>query len=159
MSPYTAPNSSIDIDKKISSAQTKSESLFKRELTWQEKVDNLLDRMNELNGLLISLHTILLNLTIEIDRDFNGFKESAIATDAIQTINTITAKLLRKVRLSDLYPGVKTTYLLIKQENNYLRELLSDRSTSIDLESDKKLAEIMERTIKAIEKNKSLRSK
>ena len=146
------------IDKKINTAQEKSELLFKQKSTWQEKVDSLLDRMNELNGLLMPLHTVLLNLTIEIERDFIGFKQSKIAPDSLKKINLITAKLLSLVRKSDLYPGVKTTYYLIKQENNYLRELLADRTTSNELEEDSEMLEIMKDTIKAIDKNKSIKS-
>lgn len=156
---FTANQASVSIDKKINTAQLKSELLFKRKLTLQEKVDNLLDRMNELNGLLMPLHTLLLHLTFEIERDFNGFKKSIIAYDSLKKINLTTAKTLALVRKSDLFPGVKTTFYLIKQENNYLRELLQDRTTGIELENDPEMLAIMNDTVKAIEKNKSMKRK
>lgn len=145
-----------NIDKKLITAQEKSKLLLKRKTTWQEKVDSLLDRMNELNGFLMPLHTILLNLTIEIERDFNGFKQSEIAPNAVKDITHLTAKLLSLVRKSDLYPGVKTTYYLIKQENNYLRELLANSITSNELSEDTEMAQLLNDTIKAIAKNKTL---
>lgn len=150
-------NVALSIDKKINTAQEKSEFLSKQKITWQEKIDNLLDRMNKLNGLLMPLHTILLNLTIEIEKDFLGFKESKIAFDSIKKINLITSKLLSIVRKSDLYPGVKTTYYLIKQENNYLKELLADRATSKELDTDNEMQQIMNDTIKVIDSKKSMK--
>jgi hypothetical protein len=154
-------NIACSIDKKINTAQEKSELLYKQnkqKTTWQQKVDSLLDRMNELNGLLMPLHIVLLNLTIDIERDFIGFKQSQLAPSSLKKINQITAKLLALVRKSDLYPGVKTTYYLIKQENNYLRELLADRATSKELAEDAEMTEIMKETIRVIAKNKSLKN-
>lgn len=156
---FTAHTTSVSIDKKIYTAQEKSELLFKRKPTWEEQINNLLDRMNELNGLLMPLHTILLQLTIEIERDFEGFKKSEIASDSLKKLNLATAKILRLVRKSDLYPGVKTTYYLIKEENNYLRELLEDRNTGIELEGDAEMLTIMKDTVKAINKNKFMKHK
>ena len=155
---FTANQASVSIDKKINTAQLKSELLFKRKLTLQKKVDNLLDRMNELNGLLMPLYTLLLHLTFEIERDFNGFKKLIIAYDSLKKINLTTAKTLALVRKSDLFPGVKTTFYLIKQENNYLRELLQD-TIGIELENDPEMLAIMNDTVKAIEKNKSMKRK
>lgn len=146
------------IDKKLISAQEKSNILLKRKTTWQQDVDSLLDRMNELNGLLMQLHAILLNLTIEIERDFNDFKKSQVAPDAIKNITLLAAKLLAVVRKSDLYPGVKTTYYLIKQENNYLRELWADSVTSNELNEDAEMTQILNDTVKAITSNKSLKA-
>ena len=146
MSSITA--GSLSIDKKISTAEIKSIQITSQKLTWQETVDNLLDRMNELNGLLIQMHTVLLSLTIDIEKDFAGFKQSEIASDSLKNINKVTAKVLVLVRKSDLFPGVKSTYYEIKKENNYLRELLADRNTGAELEKDGKIQTIMNETLR-----------
>jgi hypothetical protein len=140
------------IDLKISTSQEKAEVLLRKDnQSWQKQVDDLLDRMNELNNFMTSLHSILLGLTFEIDREYADFKKSEYAPKGITAINLITAKMLRLVRKSDLYPGVKSNYFLLKQENNYLRELLADVKTSKELENDEEMKKIVKDTVKILE--------
>ena len=137
------------IDLKIESAYKSSKALYKKEQTWQEKVDSLLDRMNELNTMLTSFHTLLLKLTFEIERDMDSFKESKNAPSNIKKILEISVKLLNSVKKSDLYPGVKTNYYTLKQELSYLNELAHDRLISINLDKDEEMQSIIEATINA----------
>jgi hypothetical protein len=137
------------IDIKIDSAYRKSESLYKAKTTWQQDIDTLLDRMNELNRLMTDLHTLLLNITFEIERDMKGFKESKMAPRSIKKIVSNSVKILNRVQRSVLYPGVKTTYYTLHQEISYLNELVVDRSVGISLDTDAEMAEIIKGTIKA----------
>ncbi|MBS1634598.1 MAG: hypothetical protein JST26_01660 [Bacteroidetes bacterium] len=138
----------ITIDSKILKAKEQSEFLFKQKATWQEQVDDLLDRMNELNRLLTHLHSILLNLSFELERDFSNFKQSHIAPEGIKSITVVTSKILRLVRKSDLYPGVKSTYSSIKQENDLLKELLHDRQIGLELDLDAEMQKIISDSLK-----------
>jgi hypothetical protein len=139
----------ITIDLKLDSAKKQSEFLFKQKLSWQEEVDTLLDRMNDLNGFLSDMQKMLISLNFELERDFKAFKDSEKAPDLLKNITTLVAKMLRMVRSSDLYPGVKTTFGILKEENNYLREMLSDRNISIELEADPEMQKIITDTVKA----------
>lgn len=141
--------STATIDLKIETAYRESQVLYKKEQTWQEKVDKLLDRMNALNRMLTALHSLLLKLTFEIERDMDGFKQSKHAPANIKKLVTITAKLLNTVRQSDLYPGVKTTYHTLKEEVSYLNELLHDRQVSLELDEDDEMKSIIEATLSA----------
>ena len=140
--------SAITIGLKIDSARKQTELLHNKKNNWQEKVDSLLDRMNELNALLGQLHSVLLSLNFEIERDSKGFKKAKNAPEGLKALTTLTSKILILVRKSDLFPGVKTIYSTIKTEKNYLRELLHDRNISIELESDSEMQEIISKTIK-----------
>jgi hypothetical protein len=137
------------IDLKIKTAYKESEALYKKEATWQQKVDNLLDRMNALNKALISLHSVLLKLSFEIERDMEGFKKSRLAPSSIKKVVAISVKILNKIHRSDLYPGVKTTYYTLKQEISYLNELVNDRKVSLELEEDDEMKSIIESTLSA----------
>ncbi|MDI9340717.1 MAG: hypothetical protein QM534_09095 [Sediminibacterium sp.] len=140
------------IELKIDSAKKKSEKMYKSEYSWQEEVDDLLDRMNQLNKLLCDLHALLLTISFELERDAEGFKKSEKAPAGIKALTTIISKILISVRKSNLYPGVKTTYNTIKTENNYLKELLHDRNVSLDLEGDEEMQQIISETILAAKK-------
>lgn len=140
--------SSLTIDSKLNTAKRQSELLYKKKQTWQEKVDGLLDRMNSLNTVLTELHSILLGLNFEIERDFKGFKESQHAPEIIGETTNLVAKILILVRKSDLYPGVKTMFASLREETRYLRELVEDRNTSLDLEKDPDIDDIMDRFLK-----------
>ncbi len=137
------------IDLKIQTAYKESQVLYKREPTWQEKVDSLLDRMNALNRLLIGLHGVVLRLTFEIERDMDGFKNSKGAPKAIKKLVEDAMKMLAKVRATDLYPGVKTTYHTLRQEVSYLNELVHDRKVSLELDEDDEMKSIIETTLSA----------
>lgn len=137
------------IDLKIQTAYKESQVLYKQEPSWQEKVDKLLDRMNALNRLLIGLHGVVLRLTFEIERDMDGFKNSNTAPKAIKKLVEGGIKMLAKVRASDLYPGVKTTYHTLKQEISYLNELVHDRKVSLELDEDEEMKSIIESTLSA----------
>jgi len=137
------------IDLKLDSAKKQSESLYKQKLNWQEEVDSLLDRMNDLNGFLSDMQKMLISVNFELERDFKAFKESEKAPALLKSITTLVAKMLRTVRSSDLYPGVKTTFSILKEENNYLRELLSDRNIAIELDADPEMQNIITDTLKA----------
>lgn len=140
------------IELKINSAKKQSEILYKKELNWQDEIDNLLDSMNELNGLLGKVHSMLLNLSFELERDAKGFKKSKKAPEGLKIITTIVSKLLILVRKSQLYPGVKSTFSIIKAENNYLKELLNDRNIGIELDEDVEMKKIIADTLKAAKK-------
>lgn len=137
------------IDLKLCSAKKQSEVISKQPLTWQEEVDSLLDRMNALNGVLNSLNNIVLGINFELERDFEGFKESQNAPKLLGEITTIVSKIMRIVRKSDLYPGVKTVFATLREENRYLKELLNDRNLSIELESDPEMHDIMNAFLEA----------
>ncbi len=140
------------IEVKISTAQRRSEALVNDDMSWQEKVDDLLDRMNHLNKGLSRLQEILMNITFEIERDLSSFKESNIASEGITKITSITARFLSLVRKSDLFPGVKSTYYLLKHENAYLRELVADRKISLELDQDEEMMKIMKESSKLVTK-------
>ncbi len=140
------------IDLKIDSARKQSELLYKKKNNWQEEVDSLLDRMNELGALLSKIHTLLLSLNFEIERDSKNFKESKNAPEAIKALTTTISKILILVRKSNLYPGVKSIYSTIKIENSYLRELLHDRNVGIELDSDDDMKNIISQTLNAVKK-------
>jgi hypothetical protein len=140
--------STATIDLKLETAKKQSEVLYKYQPTWQEKVDNLLDRMNELNGHLNKIQSLLIGINFELERDFSGFKESEKAPKIILEITTIVSKILRVVRKSDLYPGVKTTFALLRDENRYLKELLEDSKISHELENDSEMHSIMDEFLK-----------
>ncbi|MCC6371547.1 MAG: hypothetical protein IT236_11130 [Bacteroidia bacterium] len=144
--------SAATIDLKIDSARKQTEAFYKLEYSWQEKIDSLLDRMNELNGLLGKLHTLLLKLNFELERDTEGFKASVKGPESVKALTTIISKILVLIRRSDLYPGVKTIYSTIKTENNYLKELLHDRNVSIELNTDAEMQKIISETIAASKK-------
>lgn len=137
------------IDLKLETAKKQSESLYNSTPTWQEKVDNFLDRINELNGHLTRLQTTIITLNFELERDFNGFKESDKAPKILKEVTTIISKILRMVRKSDLYPGVKTTFSMLREENQYLKEVLEDRNISLELQNDPEMHEIMNAFAKA----------
>ena len=139
------------IDLKLETARKQSDVLFKENLSWQEQVDNMLDRMNELNGMVSKLQSVLLNLNFELERDVKGFKESTKAPEVLHQITLTVSKALRLIRKSDLYPGVKTTFGLLREENRYLKELLQDRTISIELDNDAEMQEIIANTLKAVE--------
>ena len=140
--------SSLTIDSKLNTAKRQSELLYKKKQTWQEKVDDLLDRMNSLNAVLTELHSMLLGLNFEIERDFKGFKESQHAPEIIGETTNLVARILILVRKSDLYPGVKTMFASLREEIRYLRELAEDRNTSLDLEKDPEIDDIRDRFLK-----------
>ncbi len=141
--------SSSTIDLKLNIAKKQSEVLYKRNPSWQEKVDNLLDRMNILNGILTDLHSILLSVNFELERDFKGFRESEQAPKILLETTHFISKTLIIVRKSDLYPGIKTMFASLREENRYLRELLDDRNISIELEKDPESDNLMKAFIKA----------
>ncbi len=140
------------IDSKIETAFRQSQTFSKEEMSWQEKVDKLLDRMNALNRLLTGLHGVVLKLTFEIERDMDGFKKSKIAPEAIKKLVAGATRTLNKVYKSDLYPGVKTTYHTLKQEISYLNELVHDRKVSIELDEDDEMKSIIESTLNTIKR-------
>ncbi len=137
------------IDLKIETACKKSEALYKRKPTWQEEVDDLLDRMNALNKVLNTFHALLLKLTFDIERDMDGFKKSKHAPTNIKRLVAISVKILNLVQRSKLYPGVKTTYHTLKQEISYLNELVHDRQVSLELDEDDEMKSIIEATVSA----------
>ena len=137
------------IDKKIETAYKKSEEIYNKPFTWQEKVDELLDRMNALNKMLTTLQGVLLKITFEIERDMDGFKQSQMAPDAIRKLVSVSARILNIVHKSDLYPGVKTTYHALKQEVSYLNELAHSRKVSLQLDKDNDMENIIESTLRA----------
>ncbi|MFN8322269.1 MAG: hypothetical protein U0T74_06375 [Chitinophagales bacterium] len=137
------------IDLKIETAYKKSEALYRKKQIWQEEVDELLDRMNALNKVLTIFHELLLKLSFDIERDMDSFKKSENAPANIKRLVAVSAKLLKLVYHSDLYPGVKTTYRTLKQEVSYLNELVHDRAVSIELEKDDEMKSIIESTLSA----------
>lgn len=141
--------SSLTIDSKLHTAKRQSELLYKNKQTWQEKVDNMLDRMNSLNAILTELHSLLLGLNFEIERDFKGFKESKEAPETILEITKPVTQILILVRRSDLYPGVKTMFASLREEIRYLKELVQDRAVGLDLENDPDIDNIMDKFLKA----------
>ncbi len=142
-------NAAAAIDLKIETTYKKSLAVHKNQANWQKDIDNLLDRMNELNEYLTNLHGLLLNLTFEIERDMAGFKASKIAPDVLKKLVQLSAKMLNLVKKSDLYRGVKTTYATLRQEVSYLNELAADRMISAELDTDEDFATIAKATIKA----------
>lgn len=131
------------IELKLDTAKKQSDTLYNSTPTWQEKVDSFLDRINELNGHLTRLQTTIITVNFELERDFSGFKASDRAPKILKEITTTISKILRMVRASDLYPGVKTTFNVLREENRYLKEILEDRNISLELESDPEMHEIM----------------
>lgn len=140
------------IELKIDSAKKESDSLLKKKYSWQEDVDSLLDRINELNGHLATLHKVLLYITFEIERDFSSFKKSENGFSTIKKITQDVSKMLVIVRKSDLFPGVKSIYYLLKTENNYLRELYLDGKVGLELEEDDEMKKIMADSLNALKK-------
>jgi hypothetical protein len=137
------------IDLKIDTTYQKSVAIHKANTSWQKDIDSLLDRMNELNEYLTTLHGLLLGLTFEIERDMDGFKKSQAAPVKLSKLVRICVKMLNVVKSSDLYPGVKTTYSTLRQEISYLNELIADRKVSKDLDADEEMQDIIKATIKA----------
>jgi hypothetical protein len=137
------------LDIKINSAYKQSENLYKREQSWQEQIDSLLDRMNALNGFLDSYRELLLKLTFEIERDMDGFRNSQNAPIIIKKLVAVSIKALNRIQKSDLYPGVKTTFHKLRQEISYLNELVHDRKVSIELMNDEEMDEIIQTTLTA----------
>lgn len=140
------------LERKIDAAKKESDAWMKKNHAWQEEVDSLLDRMNRLNGLMGNMHGLLLGLTFEIERDFSNFKKSETGNEVLRTFTQTISKILLQIHKSDLYPGVKTVYGLIKTENNYLRELAADRKIALELEADNEMAELMKKTSEAFKK-------
>lgn len=140
------------LERKIDAAKKESDVWMKKNHAWQEEVDSLLDRMNRLNGLMGNMHGLLLGLTFEIERDFSNFKKSETGNEVLRTFTQTISKILLQIHKSDLYPGVKTVYGLIKTENNYLRELAADRKIALELEADNEMAELMKKTSEAFKK-------
>lgn len=140
------------LERKIDAAKKESDGWMKKNHVWQEEVDSLLDRMNRLNGLMGNMHGLLLGLTFEIERDFSNFKKSETGNDLLRIFTQTISKILLQIHKSDLYPGVKTVYGLIKTENNYLRELAADRKVALELEQDDEMAEVMKKTSEAFKK-------
>lgn len=134
------------LERKIDAAKKESDVLMKKNHTWQEEVDSLLDRINQLNGLMGGMHGLLLGLAFEIERDFSNFKKSETGNIWLKSITQSISKMLLQIRKSDLFPGVKTVYYLIKTENNHLRELSADRKTGLELERDAEMEEIMKKS-------------
>ena len=116
-------------------------------------MDSLLDRINQLNGLMGGMHGLLLGLAFEIERDFSNFKKSEAGNILLKAITQSISKMLPEIRKSDLIPGVKTVYYLIKTENNHLRELSADRKAALDLEQDDEMVEIMKKSSIALGKS------
>ena len=141
--------STATIDLKIDTAYKKSESLYKAKTTWQQNIDTMLDRMNDLNRLMTDLHTVLLHITFEIERDMAGFKKSKAAPLAVKKLVATSIKILNRIHRSTLFPGVKTTYHILHQEISYLNELVEDRATAISLDNDDEMKEIIKSTVKA----------
>ncbi len=137
------------IDRKIETAYRESEALSKQQPTWQEQIDSLLDRMNDLTKLMLSLERIVLKINFEIERDMESFRKSEKGHLVLQKIISLSFKMMTAIRKSDLYPGVKTAYANLKQELSYLDELISDRKVSLELEGDDEMNEIVKATIKA----------
>lgn len=137
------------IDRKIETAYRESEALSKQQPTWQEQIDSLLDRMNDLTKLMLSLERIVLKINFEIERDMESFRKSEKGHLVLQKIISLSFKMMTAIRKSDLYPGVKTAYANLKQELSYLNELISDRKVSLELEGDDEMNEIVKATIKA----------
>ena len=108
-----------------------------------------MDRMNDLNGFLSDMQKMLISLNFELERDFKAFKDSEKAPALLKAITTTVSKMLRLVRASDLYPGVKTSFSILKEENNYLRELLHDRNIGVELDSDPEMQKIITATLNA----------
>lgn len=137
------------IDRKIETAYKESEALSKQQPTWQEEVDNLLDRMNELTKWMGHLERIVLRINFEIERDMAGFKKSDKGYLILEKFIALSFKMMNVIRKSDLYPGVKTAYANLKQELAYLNELIADRKIALELEEDDEMEKIIEATIKA----------
>ncbi len=137
------------IDLKIQTAYKESEALARKELNWQEKIDNLLDRMNELSGFMDGMKNVVLRLTFEIERDMEGFRKSKQAPVLMKKLVKLSVGMLNVIRKSDLYPGVKTSYANLKQEISYLNELLHDREVSLALEEDDEMKNIIQSTLTA----------
>ncbi|MDX2172063.1 MAG: hypothetical protein SFY56_03035 [Bacteroidota bacterium] len=135
------------IDLKINTAQNEFKHLKKVQLTYEDKINKLLDKMNELSGMLSKLHEIILVLTFDLERDMLSFKKSETAHLNIKLLSKEISKLLITVRKSDLYPGVKTIYGLIKTENNYLKELVQDKLMGIELDNDTEMQNIIFKTV------------
>jgi sugar phosphate isomerase/epimerase len=141
--------SAATIDIKIAATYKQSEVLYKAKSTWQKDIDDMLDRMNELNSYLTSLHKLLLSLTFNIEHDMKGFKQSITAHKNLGQLVALCVKMLNVVRKSDLYPGVKTSYHSLKEEISYLNELANDRKVALELEADSEMGDIINATIKA----------
>lgn len=137
------------IDRKIETAYKQSEVLSKQHPTWQEEVDNLLDRMNELTKWMGTLERIVLRINFEIERDMAGFKKSDKGYLILEKFIALSFKMMNVIRKSDLYPGVKTAYANLKQELAYLNELIADRKIALELEEDDEMKKIIEVTLKA----------
>lgn len=139
------------IDKKIETAKKRSDFLYKESERFnaEDKINELLDRMNELSKIMQELHGLIIELVFEIGRDMVDFKESKIAHETLSKFTTTNSKILRIIRKSDLYPGVKTIFYNLRLENNYLKELIEDSQMSIELEDDKELKKIVKDSIKA----------
>jgi len=108
----------------------------------------MLDRMNSLNSILTELHSMLLGLNFEIERDFKSFKESKEAPGIILEITKPVTQILILVRKSDLYPGVKTMFASLREEIRYLKELVQDRAIGLELENDPDIDNIMDKFLK-----------
>ncbi len=134
------------LDLKINTATETVKKIEPIPLTYEEKINKLLDAMNTLNGVLQTLNDLVLMLTFEIERDMQGFKQSNKAPQALAIFVKIVSKVLVNVRNSELYPGVKTTYYKIKTENNYLKELIQDREIAMQLATDNEMKAIVKAT-------------
>lgn len=138
------------IERKISTASKQSEDILRKDTkSWQEEVDGMLDRMNELNSLLTGLQKVMLFLTFEIERDFQDFKKSEFAGKELKKVVKLLVHFLNDVYKSDLYPGVKSTYHTLKKEVSYLNELLNDSKVSEELDQDEEMQNLIKATLKA----------
>lgn len=137
------------IDLKIENAYKQSEALSKLKPTWQEGVDDLLDRMNELTKMMDALGRIVLKVNFEIERDMSGFRNSKNGHIVLKKVIALSIKMMNAIRKSDLYPGVKTAYANLKQELSYLNELINDRKVSLELEEDDEMKNIIQSTLSA----------
>ncbi|MBS1592908.1 MAG: hypothetical protein JST90_01200 [Bacteroidetes bacterium] len=137
------------LDIKTQRACAEAKSLYTKKELWETDIDDLLDRMNELNKLLTALHSILLNITFEVERDMDGFKRSDVAKTNIKMMVSAGVKVLNKVRPTSLFPGVKTTWYTLRQELSYLNELVQDRDMGLALESDTDMDAIIQATLQA----------
>lgn len=137
------------IDRKIETAYKQSEALSKQHLTWQEDIDSILDRMNELTKWMGTLERIVLRINFEIERDMDGFRKSEKGYVLLEKFIAISFKMMNAIHKSDLYPGVKTAYANLKQELTYLNELIVDRKVALELEDDDEMKKIIEATLKA----------
>lgn len=138
------------IERKISTASRQSEDIIRKDQrSWQEKVDRMLDRMNELGSHLTTLHKVVLFLTFEIERDFENFKKSDSARTDLKNLVKLLVPFLDSVYKSDLYPGVKSMYHTLKKELSYLNELLNDSKVSEELDQDDEMQNLIKATLKA----------